>query len=343
MKVTGLYVYPIKSLRGISLTEAVLQKEGLKHDRKFLLCHVQPDGSLKKVQVNKYPQCSRFVQTIVNDSIHVRYEAPDEPLLPPSPLHTQVLEVPLQPAISTLEKCDVNLHQSLVKAYRMASHYDAWFSACLGFHAALFYIGDGRRPVLGTFAPRSQNPAPTGGLLSTLASYVQGTQKAPEPYWLAFSDCAPYLITTEASLRHVSGRLNGATAQMHKFRPNVVVDGEDEWEEDFWGELAVNGRPMLEMTKLCARCVSINVDYDTGRMGAGEDGKLLKLLSSDRRVDPGCKYSPVFGRYGFLVEGVQEASMAIGDEVAVTKRVEERPANDWPIKDVTKARFYYQS
>lgn len=45
----------------------------------------------------------------------------------------------------------------------------------------------------------------------------------------------------------------------------------------------------------------------------------------DRRVDKGMKYSPIFGRYGFL-RGSAEASRTInvGDEAVVSKVNEER-------------------
>lgn len=75
---------------------------------------------------------------------------------------------------------------------------------------------------------------------------------------------------------------------------------------------------------------------------------MLKKLMVDRRVDPGHKYSPTMGRYGFLKEnqdedGEQEDMLRIGDGVSVTDRFEERPAWDWPMKDPKAARFYEQS
>ncbi|KAH7328303.1 MOSC domain-containing protein [Stachybotrys elegans] len=344
MKVTALYVYPVKSLRGIRLDQSQLGPQGLRYDRRFIIYRVEDDGTLRKVQVDGHPQCSRFYQEIVGGSIQVRYQPPDEPLLPPRPEHQDCLEIPLDPNLSDLEQCDVNLHQSLVKAYRMGPRYEAWLSACFGFETRLFYIGDSRRPVLGSFAPVAQ-PAPPSGWLSTISSFIGGNAGAegtgPEPYWLNFSDCAPYLITTEASLHNVNARFAESDVGMYKFRPNIVVDGEREWDEDFWGSLSLKGQPAFAMTKMCTRCVSLNVDYDTGRVGEGERGTVLKKLASDRRVDPGSKYSPVFGRYAFLDSSAAEnAVISVGDEVIVTSRIEERPMNDWPIRDPEQARFY---
>ena len=42
LQVTALYVYPVKSMRGISLDEATLTANGLLHDRVWMV--VRPDG-----------------------------------------------------------------------------------------------------------------------------------------------------------------------------------------------------------------------------------------------------------------------------------------------------------
>jgi glycine hydroxymethyltransferase len=59
-------------------------------------------------------------------------------------------------------------------------------------------------------------------------------------------------------------------------------------------------------------------------MGEGESGKVLKKLMADRRVDSGAKYSPVFGRYGFLDAGSDSRTVRVGDEVVVARRMQER-------------------
>lgn len=334
-----LYVYPIKALRGIRLDSAELTPQGIRHDRRFMLCKVDDAGGLQKVQLDKHARCARFSQEFVDDAIHVRYlPSKDEPE-PEDPRARTVLEVPLEPDVSALERAHINLHQSLVSAYRMGAHYDEWFSACFGFDTVLVFIGDQRRPVLGTLAPSAAQPQK--GWLSSISGYVTGGA-AQDPEWLAFSDCAPYLIATEASLANVRARLEeyGSSLEIIKFRPNIVVDGDEQWEEDFWAELAVDGEAAFTLSKMCNRCASVNVDYETGKPGVGEQGSVLKKLMSDRRVDPGSKYSPVFGRYAFLTPGTDGLDLAVGADVSVTKHAEERPTWDWPIRDPKMARFY---
>ncbi|KAL2123786.1 hypothetical protein VTJ04DRAFT_151 [Mycothermus thermophilus] len=374
MRISGLYVYPIKALRGIELESAHVGPQGIRHDRRFMMYEVQAaTGELRKVQVDSHPRCALFDQEFLYDdkgeemAVAVRFlgneqEAGDGE-------DDNVLHVPLNPDIATLTKIDVDLHGSPTTAYRMGNFYDTWISSRLGTQVIFIYIGDGRRAVLGqTLPPKPAQAQSRGrGWLSSLASYVMGSPNTdeadpPKP-WITFSDVAPLLITSEASLRDVQVRLlGGLPVDMYKFRPNVVVDGEEEgpWAEDFWAELSIspssttassfvegassshssetigtreNNRAanILHLTGNCVRCVSINVDYNTGKPGEGEMGSVLKRLMKDRRVDKGSKWSPVFGRYAFL-DGRSSAGfrVSVGDVVQVTRRNAERSVWDWP-------------
>lgn len=193
-------------------------------------------------------------------------------------------------------------------------------------------------------------------------------------------------MTSRASLRDVSGRLpQGEDVNMINFRPNIVVDDDNDgddaidssrdgtplqaWEEDYWAELLVGGggggggrETRLALTANCARCISINIDYETGRPAEGQRGSVLKKLMRDRRVDSGNKWSPIFGRYAFLLmtpaaavgaaagatagaqlgQGEGEggdvvaaaaatvADIAVRDEVSVTRRIGDRDVWSWP-------------
>ncbi|KAI9902789.1 hypothetical protein N3K66_002141 [Trichothecium roseum] len=364
MKVTKLWVYPIKALRGISLEEADLTAQGIRHDRSFMLCRISETGELAKLQMASNPQCALFSQDILpgddgeKRQLRVRYHRPAEPVVPLDAKQDEELTVPLEPDVAGLEVVDMNLHQAWTKAYRMGGACDAWFSACFGFPTTLLYIGANRRPILGTFSPKARAPQPAPGITSWLSSYVWGggQEDAPEEDWLTFSDCAPFLVASDSSLDAFRAKLaqpspgDGAdpedstlaAAQMYKFRPNIVVAGAEPWQEDFWSTLTLRGAPAFVLSKMCNRCTSLNVDYDAGRYGEGGKGHVLKMLSRDRRVDPGSKYSPVFGRYAFLHDGAEGGTIALGDEVGVGGLADERPVWDWPLKDKSVAKWYGQ-
>lgn len=325
-------MYPIKALRGIPLQTARLGPQGITYDRRFMLYKVVKDGGLKKMQLSEHSECSLFDQQVVDNHIVVRYVVPEVPLRPAQELPQSSLEVPLEPEIADLEEVDVDLHGSAASVYRMGQHYDSWFSACFGFECILVYIGDAKRPVLGSTLPPKAPKSQTNSWLPKLTSYLTGaSDQQQDNVWLTFTDVAPFMVATEASLRNVSGRMSdGQEVDMCKFRPNIVVEGEDEWAEDFWAELTFNGGSRLLLTGNCGRCTSLNVDYDTGRPGTGEAGTVLKKLMKDRRVDKGVKWSPIFGRYGFLPVGTDGFEVSVGDQVDVTGRLEERSTWDWP-------------
>ncbi|KXX82684.1 Molybdenum cofactor sulfurase [Madurella mycetomatis] len=351
MKITALYVYPIKALRGIELESAQIGSHGVRHDRSFMLYEVRPTGELKKMQLDSHPKCALFEQRIVPGSVEgqsmvvVRYHG-DMAGIPDD--SEEDLNVPLEPDVASLEKINVDLHGSPAAAYRMGESYDAWLSQRFGCSAMLVYIGDGKRAVLGkSLLPRNGlEEQQQTGWMSSLSSYIAGPQQPPandSAPWLTFTDVAPLLVTSEPSLQDVCGRLpDSQPVGMYKFRPNIVVDGEGEaaWAEDFWAELSIhsnqdgtgNQKHTLLLTGNCVRCTSLNVDYQTGKPATGELGTVLKKLMKDRRVDQGMKWSPVFGRYAFPegCHGGEGFTLSVGDVVEVTRRNAERSVWDWP-------------
>ncbi|KAK8079820.1 hypothetical protein PG997_007638 [Apiospora hydei] len=333
------------------LETARLNKQGLEHDRRFMLVKVREDGSLQNVQVLYFPECTRLFQAIDGDDIVVTHRPPDtgnhEAKTSGQPSVDTELRVPLKPNTAGLETIDIQLYGADARAYRMGAElYDRWFSACLGYDVLLVYIGDGRRQIL-AHSPRQEaeaeraNTALPSSWISSITSYITGGPQQngsegsgddgeEDDDWLSFNEAAPYLVASQASLRDVSSRLPpGETADMMRFRPNIVVDGDEVtcWDEDYWGELLVspsscdggggggdegskhenddigdrNRECRLALTANCGRCISVNIDYETGRMAEGEAGMVLKKLMRDRRVDAGHKWSPIFGRYAHLL------------------------------------------
>ena len=245
------------------------------------------------------------------------------------------LDIPLEPATEGLETVWVDMHGSPTQAHVMDEKTSGFFSDCLGYEVQLAYLGPHRRKVLGNIAPNATAATGTttqswlGSMAKGLPSLLGLAAKEEEgDKAITFADIAPYLVVTEESLRDVSRRLqDGLEMDVTKFRPNLVVDGAEEaWEEDYWGGITITGEQGAEseiiLTSNCARCVSVNVDYNTGRPATGGEGSVLKKLMGDRRVDRGTKWSPIFGRYGFL-RGV-ERKVRVGDEVVVSKRNGER-------------------
>lgn len=315
---------------------------GFQYDRTFMLLKVEEGASepkkFKNMHVTIFTQMSLFKTAIVpvkegrdekEQTLTVTYAGPKDSLPP------KTISIPLLPGTDGLTTVDVEMHNSPTKAFDMGAKYSVWFSEQFGFEVILAYIGPMRRPILGTFLPTSGENlvASTGRSVSSfLSSYfpstVIGKQGGRTSSGITFADCAMFLVVTEESLADASSRLpEGVEMDIKKFRPNIVVSGaERPWSEDFWGEIKVETAEGVDLeiplTHNCIRCSSINIDYSTGKPGLGEDGKMLKKLMSDRRVDKGAKYSPVFGRYGYVGKGVG-TSVTIGDDITVAKKLEQ--------------------
>lgn len=300
--------------------------------------------SLENMHVSEYPQMTLFHTEIVygeedeggagaGKGIRVWYTPPGDASGGGGGGAAGDLIVPLTPETADLPLLDVIMHRSPTKAYDMGARYSAWFSLCFGFEVVLAYIGAHQRPVLGSFSPSAaanRNP----GLFSRVSSVLPkfGLGGAVDEDGITFADCAQFLVITKESVEEASSRLEGdEQMDLTKFRPNIVVSGaESAWEEDFWGAIDISKEGAdgaetvsLALTQNCVRCVSLNVDYATGKMATGEAGKMLKKLMKDRRVDVGSKWSPVFGRYGFLTGGVGR-KIEVGDDVKVVKKLTER-------------------
>lgn len=350
-----------------------------------MLLKVLPDGKFQNMHIPHFPEMALFRTSFDSSSgtskkdLTVTYKIPKVPLVPFHEDQSRSLKVPLNPKYEDLESINVEMHKSPTSAYKMREEFNSWFSNCFGFPVILAYLGDKARKPLGNISPNFVAKASSAESKSSwlsLSSYLplpghfQGVleDKKASNDNITFADCAQFLIVTMASVADVNPRLReigspdsqeqeSIEMDVRKLRPNIVLDGEAAWDEDFWGELTIipagstaplhddsgidtedesvsNGKnengfsksPIhMILTANCGRCVSLNVDYATGKPDTGPAGKLLKTLMKDRRVDTGNKYSPVFGRYGFLSslqEGVDKLS--IGDEVMVTKRNEER-------------------
>ncbi|TID22307.1 MOSC domain-containing protein [Venturia nashicola] len=338
MKITQLYIYPIKSLRPTPVTSAIATKTGFTYDRRFMLLKRLDDGTYQNMLVSGFPEMTLFLTSIKFPSSKSAADGEVTVTFSPPEGEKKTIIVPLVPDVAELERVDVNMHSSPTQAKNMGEKYNDWFSSCFGFPVVFVYVGEGRRPVL--FAnPAKAQPATSSSWLSSLTSSILGSNKENGPgdgkREIAFQDCAHFLVVTEESLESVSDRLpEGEEMDVTKFRPNIVLSGADQaWDEDFWGEVTFgngDGGLKIELQHNCVRCKSVNVDYQTGKPGTGKAGEVLKLMQSDRRVDKLKKYSPVFGRYGFLTAGNGE-EITLGSEVSVTKRNKERSGFDWPL------------
>ena len=85
-----------------------------------------------------------------------------------------------------------------------------------------------------------------------------GTTPAP----VSFTDGFPILVCNAASLAHLNTRMPSPVG-MERFRPNIVLEGLEPFEEDGISELRFE-TVTLRLVKPCTRCVITSTDQLTG-------------------------------------------------------------------------------
>ncbi|KIW05555.1 uncharacterized protein PV09_03433 [Verruconis gallopava] len=331
MEVTQIFIYPIKSLRGVAVEKATITKYGFLYDRCYML--IREDITAANVQkkhgsmlVGLIPEMALFTTAIELPSdesqghVTVTFNPPGAT--------SSSLVVPLVPETAGLDRLDVDLHGSKTSAYDMGDKYGKWFSERFGYGVKLAAVGEHERDILFPGFP-FQQPSTSSWLASLARSIpvVGGLIGSQEPR-LKFQDCAPFLVCTEKSCDAVSDLLSDAAKfDIRKTRPNIVVSGQQAWEEDFWGEIVIaegDSEVKIPLQHNCLRCQSLNVDFATGQYSKEKNVEVLKLLQKYRRVDAAKKYNAVFGRYGFITPADVGKEIKVGDVVVVSKKNAQR-------------------
>ena len=233
MTISELYIYPIKSLSGISVSEAIVDAKGFRNDRRFML--VSPTGEFMTQRTNHQMALLDVAirrSDVSGEVIRVWHRhRPDD-----------VLELPLTVSEST-ETMFVNIWDSKdVPAITVSSEADQWFSTVLGKPCRLVFMPETtHRAVDSKYARDVENDA------------------------VSFADGYPYLLIGQASLDNLNHRL-AEPMSMLRFRPNIVVEGSSPNEEDTWAEFRM-GELDFYGVKPCARCVLTTIDPETGQQG----------------------------------------------------------------------------
>lgn len=263
-----LWIYPIKSCAGISLTEAELTETGLAYDRSWMVVDAQGD----------------FV---------TQRELPRMALIQPSfKLGQLVLRAPgmlaLHLALDAAESpLRVRVWDDAVDAYDMGDVAAQWFSDFLGPDAPAGL----KRLRLARFDPEVRR-------LCSL-KWTGGREAVTQ-----FADGFGLLVTSSASLAELNARLAPAghtPVDGRRFRPNIVLGGLEAHDEDRIGPMHVataEGVAVIETVKPCARCPIPNIDPETA-IASPAVGDALQTY----RQDPRMNGAITFGMNAIALEG----------------------------------------
>lgn len=315
-----LWIYPIKSCAGLSLSQATLTPTGLAWDRAFMVVDaegemltqrelprmalIQPvmnaDAPNEEGRNTVNHGFSNPVSAVVGDVMQVRAVGmPDltVPLtLPPAQARTQV-----------------RVWDDTVWAYDMGDAVAAWFNT---------FLRDDQHPEWGELRLVRFDPAHARPASRTWTKEYTALNQ--------FSDGFPLLVTSTASLDELNQRLNAQAkpaVDVRRFRPNVVLSGVAAHDEDRVAQLRVRsdmprtpaaGGPVdaaptevvLQLVKPCPRCPMPNIDPDTAMPGTAVMDA-LQAYRQDARINGAI----TFGMNAFALHGVGQV-LRVGQSVA---------------------------
>jgi len=227
-RVTGLFIYPVKSLRGHAVRAAEFDALGLVSDRRFL---VVDDLGLFLTQ-RTVPRMACIETRLEPNSLSL------------SAAGAGAVSVALA-SDSAAPLRSVSVWKSAgLQAEDCGRQASAWLSDFLGLSCHLVRIGPQfSRPML-------KASARSGDSVSFADAYP----------FLIISEASL------AHLNDRIQENQGEPVPMNRFRPNVVVDGCDAFAEDSWTRIRI-GQSVFRNGGPCARCIVTTTDQLTGARG----------------------------------------------------------------------------
>ncbi|WP_442783612.1 MOSC domain-containing protein [Collimonas fungivorans] len=274
--ITTLTLYPIKSCAGIALQAATVTAAGLSHlhahDREWMV--IDSDGQF--LSQRSHPAMALIAPALQDGAMTV--QAPGMPplLVPTAPLDR-----------AQAASLEVTVWDDHLSAHDCGDDAAAWFSRVLGQPCRLV-----------RFDPAARR----------LAS-KKWTLDADAP--TRFADGYPMLLISQGSLDNLNRKLQAQARTplpMNRFRPNIVIDGVDAFEEDFLETLRA-GPICLQPVKPCTRCPMPAIDQASGEIGPDPMDILLTY-----RANPRVEGAVTFG-VNMLVREGNGAVLRIGQDI----------------------------
>ena len=192
LTINQLFIYPVKSLSGISVSTSEVTNRGLKYDRRWMIV----DRNNQFLTLREYPKMSLLDVEINENGLTIKSRVyPEIPIKIPFVTDTNNLE-------------NVTIWNATVQAKPVKNEVDKWLSDMLGGECKLVYMLDeSMRPV------------------DTTSGYH------PEGKFTSFADAYPFLLLGEASMNDLNTR-SEKQFSIKRFRPNIVFTGGSPYQED---------------------------------------------------------------------------------------------------------------
>jgi len=245
--ITDLYLYPVKSCRGIRVADAALWETGLLLDRFWMVI----DEDCQFVTQRNLPRLA-LIETALKFE-QLRLKAPG----------MLQLDIPVGGFdYSDERRVLVGLWSDMVPAFVEDPIVNEWFSRFLDRKLRLVRIDPDHRRVCDRKWTGSREAI---------------TQ---------FADGFPLLVLARASLADLNNRLvatGESPMTIDRFRPNIVIDGVEAYGEDHL-ETLVTADYALRLVKPCSRCRITQTNQQTAAVG-NQPLDLLATYRNNPRAD----------------------------------------------------------
>jgi uncharacterized protein YcbX len=231
LEITGLRIYPVKSMAGIELDEAVLTAEGFEHDRRFMV--VREEGVF--VTQRDVPKLALIRTELQNGNIRLSRPGFGEVTVPTKHLQGDIIHTKVWG-----DHCET---------VDQGEEIALWLQSALECHNSLRLV---------RMKPGFQRPQNRPELLGETTTTF-------------FADAAPYLVANEASLDALNQSLVAGghkAVPMNRFRPNIIIRGLEAFAEHLLSRLEGEGFS-LGFCHPCERCVVTTIDQETAEKHSG--------------------------------------------------------------------------
>ncbi len=327
LRVTALFIYPIKSCAAVPVPAATFGRLGFRYDRQWMLVNSETGRMLTAREV---PHLQQIKPRIDEETQTMSCTFALQP-------EFGTLTIPLQPPTGAdAKKRGVDLWDSALEAVIVSEEASRWFNKVVHWShpgaASESPVAASQRYELVTVVGVAEHARP-------LPPEYDSSRPADKIAAGAFSDGFPFLVCSESSLHDLNRKYctpAGRTVEMIAFRPNIVVAGGglQPWEEDYWRTLEISAAdstsapsgtttPGLRFSasKPCGRCVLTTVVPGTGQRHP--TGEPLLSLRAHRQILAGISggsmdEEAIFGQN--LIQLQQNGRMRVGDLVRIVEK-----------------------
>ncbi|WMV16426.1 hypothetical protein MTR67_009811 [Solanum verrucosum] len=310
-QVKSIFVYPIKSCRGISVSQAPITSTGFRWDRQWLVVNSKGRAYTQRVE----PKLALVEVALPTEAFSEGWEPNNDSYLVIRAPGMDPLNIPL--SNPSVVSDGVSVWEWSGSALDEGAEAAMWFSTHLGKPSRLVRFSEERHPLnLNNIIKQLNKDESVKEMRVVDPNYAQG-------YNVMFSDGYPYLVLSQGSLNALNSLLK-EPVPVNRFRPNVLVDGCEPFAEDLWKEIRIN-KLTFEGVKLCSRCKVPTINQETAIAGS-EPTETLLQFRSDKALRPNKKQQGkvYFGQNMVCSDALSRGKgkiVKVGDPVYVHKAV----------------------